>query len=666
MSGISSPGTKHGSEYGPDDIPHIKPAALLAALSTFKPLDENSSPVEKQIQMGRFFKQFRGVLTAQGLTEDLMKSAYIHHIHSQLKDKAPEALQHDDRLLELKAKLRQVEKEQDAIVKRIIEVKHLVTSNATKIAEQNETLTRLETQKSDNAEAETVLRVQQAEVVNEAVQYKKYLRHLVNYAELNEILLAELTRLVPTHIREVVLNVADPANQHASSLSSNFGARAIIDPHAPIVPLLDIFKKPSIAMHPVLVKPASDLTRWLVFIDTWSNEIGITSVGQMQDYANQLSIKDDTTRFMPNYKFSEWIIKHCLRFELLKLTSWELKPMQEIILLMNLVNSPDVERFKVTVNNLCQEINVPGYDVTSEYIRLQISKLRAVDDAYWLQEGKLVEQVDCNFTRKVANTQGVKMAAHGGGNASSKSPIICTFCKKPNHKKPQCFKWLKLNPKAVSAASIKKLDFSSIVCWWCNRPGHRENECESKKLGTAQVGSKKSTAASGAANSKVKRVKVNGQDIPLDDDAIDISIVELSEQVAICTVSESELAIHDSGSQLHCFPTAPLTFQPIESMSQVFLTFGDKKTLPVDQIGIVGTGSITRNSVVCSGMSKTLLSTGQLADSGLVSIFTKSGVYVIKDYKLNVPKKHIVAYAPKVNGLYRMPVSQAIEMLTTM
>ena len=153
MSGISSPGTKHGSE-GPDDIPHIKPAALLAALSTFKPLDENASPVEKQIQMGRFFKQFRGVLTAQGLTEDLMKSAYIHHIHTQLKDKAPEALQHEDRLLELKAKLRQVEKEQDAIVKRIIEVKHLVTSNATKIAEQNETLAKLETQKSDNAEAE--------------------------------------------------------------------------------------------------------------------------------------------------------------------------------------------------------------------------------------------------------------------------------------------------------------------------------------------------------------------------------------------------------------------------------------------------------------------------------------------------------------------------------
>lgn len=92
------------------------------------------------------------------------------------------------------------------------------------------------------------------------------------------------------------------------------------------------------------------------------------------------------------------------------------------------------------------------------------------------------------------------------------------------------------------------------------------------------------------------------------------------------------------------------------------LKFGNGQELSASSIGSLGNNCRTRNAVVCSGLTKNLLSVTQLTGSGVTVVSTKKGCYLVKG-KVTFKGEDVMAFAPLSNGLYHMPLSSALEML---
>lgn len=69
-----------------------------------------------------------------------------------------------------------------------------------------------------------------------------------------------------------------------------------------------------------------------------------------------------------------------------------------------------------------------------------------------------------------------------------------------------------------------------------------------------------------------------------------------------------------------------------------------------------------RNTVICAGLSKNLLSVSQLSAAGVTTVTTAQGCYLIKG-KVNFKGTDVLTFAPVSNGLYKLPLGTAFEML---
>ena len=643
-------------------------AALHAALQTMKPFTKSDNDVGNQVVMAEYRQALRLILTANGFTDTEFDIEHILRFHKQVRDKAFELPQLDAAIAAEKTIIIRQNKMYEILLRDQCTAMLKSGATAREKAELEELLNKIDVRLQE-IDAKIHVHTDEIKLLQYQGQaFKVHLASLMNLSEINECMMYHLSKSIPVHLRDLVLKHVDP-NYGSMSLGGNhsLGSQFCV-PVPRIVPLdadgqplpePDIWTVAAITKHKVLEAPAEKLTQWLRFLNHWESKHGITSVMQVIDFKKNISVVNEDNRFMVNYKLEDWHIKSFLaRLNMLSSTNYAFLPMDEMVLFINMVNHDDHPRFKQLITTALLDIDRPGFQPTAATLQEMYRSFIAADNAHWLQSKTTPTPLEVNVAWKTKGNQGSKMAAHGGKKQQKrgkqgKKPFYCRWCCKKNHHEHQC----------NSKKDGKPQKF--VKCFKC-QGNHYQSDCpllvqeDAEVLASITTNKQKATTQETSAN---KKKKVKATVVLPTDDQVEVDMVEILDSLqALTVVNSSEEVIIDSGSMTHC-----LLHKPAEGFREHVVTplptlkFGNGQELVSTAVGSIGS-AVLRNTVICAGLSKNLLSVSQLSAAGVTTVTTAQGCYLIKG-KVNFKGTDVLTFAPVSNGLYKLPLGTAFEML---
>ena len=652
----------------------VKIQDLNSSMLLVKPLVTGSTVVQSQVEMRDLFKNLHRIFLANGLGENELNVEWIKDFHAQVLAFSAGIPRLDEEIQVGQLLVQRVEHTIKLLGKEELTLTLLTTTTTDKEAKRVEMLAKVDEKMVENNAKVLLAKEGLLKLHNQSHAFKIHLATLTNLAEINDCMLLHLCRIIPQQLKEVVLQqVENKALSGTTGLGMQFKARSsppLGGLQAP-KPIVDIWSTEVLTRHKVLESSSDNLTQWLRFLIFWETRYGITSPMQLTEFKKSICEVNDDTKLLPNFRFEDWFIQKFLpRTQMFDGTDWAFSKTDEIILFINLVNNDDLPRFKNLVTAVILKMQKFDYAPTRQDLDDIYDEFKAADMVHWLQEGLTPDKMQVNAvwnkTKKV--TQATKLSGHGGPKSQvqieADKRIICAWCLRYGHIEKECNGKKNGKPKKEPAPMNATALANTRVCWECGSPDHNKVNCPVIKAKVLVVATGTGKAkATGPGTKQYKKARTGKVDLP-EDDAVDINITELSTTVDALTVSSTaEEIIIDSGSQVHCLKVKPATgFVEQVTVPMPSLKFGNGQELSASSIGSLGNNCRTRNAVVCSGLTKNLLSVTQLTGSGVTVVSTEKGCYLVKG-KVTFKGEDVMAFAPLSNGLYHMPLSSALEML---
>ena len=220
---------------------------------------------------------------------------------------------------------------------------------------------------------------------------------------------------------------------------------------------------------------------------------------------------------------------------------------------------------------------------------------------------------------------------------------------KPEDEAPNSKKTLHFKKRRAAKAAIAEQE----------EEAEDDEEEENEAVATASAataGKLKATKPKIPASKSVK-IKTNVTEIINGDDLPALTANNEDEEDS---AKETDLII-DSGAMMHMMHTRHPAMTSVTKAHRSAL-FGNDQRLRIEQEADLGD---LKQVQICSGMSKQLVSVGQLATTnGMITIFTETGCYVMRpEFQLEVPEGVVALFAPLVDGLYRVELNDLADGL---
>jgi hypothetical protein len=430
-------------------------------------------------------------------------------------------------------------------------------------------------------------------------------------------------------------------------------------------------------------KPWEDYLKFALILKKINQLMTVTNSLEVNKYRTEC---DDTSlyKFKPTMMFGDWKLKlHMDVMDPLHDTPKAFSKHDEIARLLTMVINCDRMHAKAV------ELSIDRLPlITEQTTPLEMDNIylmfQRLDDLYWAQMGGIgsATVIEVNAAGWLAKaTIDDKLQAYGGTNKSNdtkRGKMTCWKCGEDGHPYYRCKKTKEEIDSLVKAGKVKpfKPPKKPNTTTQPNKRKHTtaaaadqeddtgeaeeaENEIEEEVIPASSAMKARTEKKPKVPASRSLRFKVNVTGI-IDDRQVPILTSDHNDNEDDYSLKENDLII-DSGAMMHMMHSLHPAMTSVAVAHRSAL-FGNDQRLRIEKEANLGD---LRQVQICSGMSKQLVSVGQLATTnGMITIFTETGCYLMRpEFRLEVPEGDVALFAPLINGLYRVELNDLADGL---